>query len=104
LTHEGVTSEVDKLAPDPILLNQIPYKIQHVFPAVKPLWRLLLSVLAAILVGLALRSLEKTILFCLLRRGWFRIDRRLVLVNCPESRAGASQGGNITHHLNPSTY
>jgi hypothetical protein len=40
------------------LHHQVPQKIQHVFPAAVPLWRSLLSVLAAIEVGLALRSLK----------------------------------------------
>jgi len=39
--------------------NQVPQKIQHLNPAAKPLWRSLRLVLAAILVGLALRDLRK---------------------------------------------
>ena len=81
-------------------MNQVLKKIQHLYPAVKPLWRSLQSVLAAILVGFALRSRKK----CYFRRGWSRIGRRLVLVNGPAIGAGASQGANITHRLNPSSY
>jgi hypothetical protein len=39
--------------------NQVPQKIQHLNPAAKPLWRSLRLVLAAILVGLALRDPKK---------------------------------------------
>jgi hypothetical protein len=39
--------------------NQVPQKIQHLNPAAMPLWRSLRLVLAAILVGLALRDPKK---------------------------------------------
>jgi len=42
--------------------NQVSQKIQHVFPAAGPLWRSLLSVLAAILVGLAHGETQKTMI------------------------------------------
>jgi hypothetical protein len=61
LARERATREAEKLDLGLIQRNQIPQKIQHVFPAAMPLWRSLLSVLAAILVGLALRSPKKTV-------------------------------------------
>jgi len=93
---------VVKLVLGLISLNQIPQKIQHVFPAAVPHWRSLLSVLAAILVGLALRSPKKTMIT-------FFYDAAdpglgpLGFCALPEIRLGVSQGANIAHPLDPSS-
>ena len=67
--------------------NQVPQKIQHLNPAAMPLWRSLRLVLAAILVGPALRDLENCNYFPVtirLVQDWGRVFP----VHCPKSRPG----------------
>ncbi len=47
-TRKRAAREAEKLEKGQISRNQVPRKILHLFPAALPLWRSLLSVLAAI--------------------------------------------------------
>jgi len=61
-TREYVVHEADKPVLGLIQRNQIPYVCLHEIPAALPLWRSLLSVLAAILPGLAPRGQKVTMI------------------------------------------
>ena len=90
--HQGASRVMDKLVLGLTQRNQVPQKIQHVFPAAGPLWRSLLSVLAAILVGLARGETQKTMITVCYLRGWSRIGCRPVSVHCPVCSAEGVTG------------
>jgi hypothetical protein len=103
LAHQSATRAVDKPIQGLIQRNQIPQKNQHVFPAAMPLWRSLLSVLAAILVGLALRN-PKNYDYFLNDAASPGLTAARCLYFSRFTVPGVPLGANITHLLNPSSY